>query len=72
MILEALESNVPEWKENLSKGHVATTVDWLRENVHFKANLYNPEKMMEEITGKKLTAQPFIHYLEKKYTSLFY
>ncbi|MBE0525535.1 MAG: carboxypeptidase M32, partial [Candidatus Thorarchaeota archaeon] len=71
MILETLEKDIPDWKEKLSVGSVDSTVDWLKTNVHFKANLYNPGKMMEEITGKKLTAQPFIHYLEKKYASLF-
>lgn len=71
MILETLESEVPEWKEDLSKGNVVTTVNWLKENVHFKANLYNPEKMMEVITGKKLTAQPFKDYIEKKYAAIF-
>ncbi len=40
-------------------------------NVHFKANLYDPGEMMEKITGKKLTPEPFIEYLEKKYSALF-
>ncbi len=48
------------WKDELSKGSVAHTIDWLKENVHFKANLYDPSEMLESITGMKLTAQPFI------------
>jgi carboxypeptidase Taq len=71
MILEALEKDIPDWKKYLSEGLVAPSVDWLRKNVHHKANLYDPERMLEEITGKKVTAQPFIDYLENKYTSLF-
>ncbi|MGY5881385.1 MAG: carboxypeptidase M32 [Candidatus Thorarchaeota archaeon] len=71
MILETLQDNVPNWKEDLSNGIVESTINWLKENVHFKANLYDPGEMMENITGKKLAAKPFIDYLEKKYSTIF-
>jgi len=71
MILQTLEKAVPNWKDELSKGSVEPTINWLKENVHFKANLYDPDEMLENITGMKLTAQPFIDYLEKKYSSIF-
>ena len=71
MILETFERNAPNWKEDLAQGIIEPIINWLKENVHFKANLYDPGEMMEEITGTKLTAKPFIHYLEKKYASIF-
>ncbi|MGY5860235.1 MAG: carboxypeptidase M32 [Candidatus Thorarchaeota archaeon] len=71
MILETLEKSVHNWKDELAKGSVESTINWLKENVHFKANLYDPGEMMEHITGMKLTAQPFLDYLEKKYSTIF-
>jgi len=71
MILETLEKSIPDWKEKLTIGSIEPTINWLKENVHFKANLYDPGRMMEEITGRKLASQPFINYLEKKYASVF-
>jgi len=71
MILVTLEKAVPNWKDELSKGSIEPTINWLKENVHFKANLYDPGEMMEKITGMKLTADPFIDYLERKYSSIF-
>jgi carboxypeptidase Taq len=71
MILETLDRDLPDWKEKLSKGSVTPTIDWLKENVHYKANLYDPADMIEEITGKKLTSEPFITYLETKYSKIF-
>ena len=71
MILEKLECERPDWKNNLSKGKPETVIDWLKSNVHFKANLYDPQEMMKEITGKSLTAEPFIKYLKEKYSTLF-
>jgi carboxypeptidase Taq len=71
MILKAMENQIPNWKSYLSDGSVDHVIDWLKENVHFKANLYNPSEMLENITGMKLTADPFIDYLENKYSSIF-
>ena len=71
MILERLEKEIPDWRQSLSSGSPEICVNWLKENVHYKANLYDPGPMMEEITGKKLTSKPFIEYLENKYAKLF-
>lgn len=71
MFLEAMEKDIPNWKDELSNGSVELAINWLKENVHFKANLYDPGEMMEKITGNRLTAEPFIGYLVKKYSSIF-
>jgi carboxypeptidase Taq len=71
MFLETMEKDIPNWKDEISNGSVEIVINWLKENIHFKANLYDPGEMMEKITGKRLTAEPFIVYLEKKYSSIF-
>jgi len=71
MILERMEKDIPDWKQDLSRGSVAPVIDWLDVNVHKPSNRYYPSRMIEEITGKKITAKPFINYLEKKYSLLF-
>jgi len=71
MILQKLNNEVPNWKQDVAKGLIHTPINWLKRNVHFHANRYDPDEMMEFITGLKLTAQPFVNYLEEKYESLF-
>lgn len=71
MILEKMEKDNPIWKEGVLKGSVAPVIKWLNVHVHMPSDRYDPSRMIEEITGKKLTAEPFINYLEKKYSSLF-
>ncbi len=71
MILEKMEKDNPNWKEDVSKGNVAPVIEWLNVHVHKPSNRYDPSQMIEEITGKKITAEPFINYLEKKYSLLF-
>ena len=71
MILHTLNKEIPNWKQDLANGSVDTPINWLKTNVHFLANRYDPSEMLEKITGMKLTAQPFLDYLEGKYASLF-
>ncbi len=71
MILERMEKDIPNWKEDLSQGRISPVIDWLDLHVHKPSNKYYPAKMIEEITGNKITAEPFIKYLEKKYSLLF-
>lgn len=71
MIREKITSDMPEWSNDLAEGHVAKPIQWLIENVHRKSNLYDPSEMINKITGKSLTAKPFIDYLDTKYASIF-
>ncbi len=71
MILERMEKDIPNWRVDVSQGSVAPVIDWLNVHVHKPSNRYDPSRMIEEITGKKITAKPFINYLEKKYSMLF-
>jgi len=71
MILQKMNKEILQWKQDLSMGNILTPIEWLKSNVHFHANRYDPQEMIEKITGLKLTAQPFIDYLEDKYSSLF-
>jgi len=39
---------------------------WLREQVHPIGRMVNAEQLVEQVTGKSLSSQPFLDYLEKK------
>ncbi len=41
-------------------------ISWLRENVHCHGRQMNAEKLVEHVTGKKLSSEIFLHYLENK------
>lgn len=68
---EQMNKDMPQWKENLRKGEVIPAVNWHKENVQKWGNLYDPGDLAQRVTGKTLTAKPFVEYLENKYSSLF-
>jgi carboxypeptidase Taq len=41
------------------------------DHVHHAGALYDPEDLVQHVTGERLNATPFISYLETKYSKLF-
>ncbi len=57
--------------ECVANGDFAKINNWLKKNVFSKANRLNPQEWIEAITGKKLSAEPFIEYLTEKYHKIY-
>jgi carboxypeptidase Taq len=71
MFLEKMNGDVPQWRKGLRKGEFAPVLQWLRENVHAKGDLYDPADLVKEVTGKELTVSPFLRYLERKMAIIY-
>ncbi len=70
-ILKAMEEDLPEWRGLISSGSFKEVRDWLATHVHRHGKLYDPAALIKLISGSELTVEPFIEYLEKKYSSLY-
>ena len=71
MSLSKLNKDLPDWLGQVSEGSIGSINQWLIENIMVKSDLLDPQVLAEQVTGMKLTAAPFIEYLEKKYAQLF-
>lgn len=61
----------PTWREDVANGNLKTAYNWLVGNVMSKANLYNPDDLVRSATGYDLVAEPFLDYLNDKYSMIF-
>jgi carboxypeptidase Taq len=69
--LAKIEKENPNWREQLSKGHLGNILAWLKENIHSQSNLYDPTELIRKITGNQLDAKPYLDYLQEKYSTLY-
>ena len=53
--------------ELVSSERIPEITGWLRKNIHERASLYEPKELIKKVTGKGLSAEPFLNYLTKKY-----
>jgi carboxypeptidase Taq len=70
-ITAALTKDLPDWRNQLSEGKLDPVNGWLKTNIHRKGNLYDPEQLIKQSTGKTLDSNPYLQYLNNKYSSLY-
>lgn len=66
------EKAFPQWKEKVSKGNLDFIREWLQENIHQYGRQYTPNDLCARVTGKPLSEEPFIRYLNNKYRTLYH
>ncbi len=71
MFLEKMQRDLPQWRKGLRQGEFAPVLQWLRQNVHAKGDLYDPADLVRIVTGKELTISPFMKYLERKMSRIY-
>lgn len=62
----------PKWKDNVAKGDFQLISNWQKENIHQHGRHYLPEELCRRVTGKLLSQEPFISYLENKYGEIYH
>jgi carboxypeptidase Taq len=70
-ILEAMEKDIPSWKDKIVEGNFQTLKKWLVENVHQQGDLYDPSVLIKRIAGEEINVNPFLKYLNKKYSWIY-
>jgi carboxypeptidase Taq len=69
-ILQALKNNLNNYKNKISLGKIIEINQWLKQNVQSYGSLYDPNELIEKISGEKISAQPYLDYLNDKYQKL--
>jgi len=65
-----LEEN-PNVPDEMMKGEFSTIHNWMREKVHQYGSKYDPQELVQKITGSKITPEPYLNYLSKKYSDIY-
>jgi len=67
----AITQNLPDWRQKLAQGQLGPVNSWLKENIHSRGDLYDPQELIKRETGSSLDAEPYLQYLNQKYGSLY-
>ena len=69
--LGAARAQDPAVAPALDDGDPAPLRAWLQENVYRHGRRYAPDALLERATGQRLSAAPYLAYLNDKYTDLY-
>ncbi|MFQ5499541.1 MAG: carboxypeptidase M32 [Candidatus Zixiibacteriota bacterium] len=65
------KKDIPDLYEQFERGDYLTLLAWLRENIHKHGQRYRAKKLVEVVTGGKLSQKPLIDYMNEKYGEIY-
>jgi len=68
---EKMQAELPDLEDLIGKTEFEPVLAWLRKNVHVHGAKYEPQELVQKITGSKITPEPYIRYLEKKFSEIY-
>ena len=68
---ECINKDIPNLSDQIRIGDFSELLAWLRKNVHQHGAKFEPQELVQRITGSKITPEPYIKYLNKKYNEIY-
>lgn len=68
---ETINRDIPDLDARFERGEFAALLDWLREKVHTPGRSLRAQELCERITGKPLSGEPLMNYLERKLGAVY-
>jgi carboxypeptidase Taq len=68
---EKIRADLPDMDAGIERGEFAPILDWLRTNIHRHGKRFAGDELIERVTGKKPSAEPFMAYLNERFGSLY-
>lgn len=68
---EKIRKDIRNLDDQICKGNFTELRGWLRKNVHQYGHKYEPQALMQKVTGSKITPEPYVRYLTKKYSEIY-
>jgi carboxypeptidase Taq len=69
-IYSTLRRAFPDFDERLATGDTAFILGWLRDKMYAFGAIYQPETLMERVTGEAPNPEFFVHYLTSKFEAI--
>lgn len=71
MLYQQACKDLPNTETNIAQGHLIPLKEWLNEKIHRWGRQFTSEELIQQTTGKSLSAEPFLQYLENKIEKIY-
>jgi carboxypeptidase Taq len=68
---EVINRDLPDLPDQIAQGDFSALLGWLRSNIHTYGAKYEPQELVEMVTGSKIDPQPYLRYLHNKYGEIY-
>jgi len=68
---EKINKDIRGLDDQIRKGDFGELLGWLRKNIHQHGQKFEPQTLVQNVTGSKITPEPYVRYLTKKYGEIY-
>ena len=68
---ECIQRDIPDVEEQFRRGEFAPLLGWLRQNIHRHGAKFEPQELVQRVTGSKIDPAPYMRYLKNKYSQVY-
>ena len=68
---EKLKSDIPGTDQLIAEGNFTPIRTWLRDTIYVWGRRLEPPLLLKTVTGKSLSPEPFLTYIESKYAEIY-
>ncbi len=68
---EAMQKELPHLTDEAAQGKFKDMLEWLREKIHKHGGKFEPQEMVEKVTGSGMDPQPYLRYLKRKFGEIY-
>ncbi len=68
---EVINRAIPDLPEQIRQGKFDALLGWLREKIHRHGRKFEPQELVQKVTGSKIDAAPYLRYLNQKFGQIY-
>jgi carboxypeptidase Taq len=68
---ERINADIPDLRDQIRRGEFSTLLGWLREKIHRHGAKFEPQELVQRVTGSKIDPAPYLRYLRSKYGEIY-
>ena len=68
---QCIQNDIPDLNQQIREGKFDNLLQWLRNHIHRHGAKFEPQELIQRITGSKLDPVPYLNYLQTKYGLLY-
>jgi carboxypeptidase Taq len=70
-IWEKIHTEIRDLDSQIRSGRFEVLLEWLRKNIHRYGRKYDPQDLVQRVTGSRITHEPYVRYLTEKYSEVY-
>lgn len=71
MFWEKILSDIPDLENQFEQGKFDALYDWLHDKIFQHGSKFEPAELIKRVTGLELTAEPYVRYLQTKFSQIY-